>query len=88
MYLYVRVLAVVKRCVRSSIGLLLSHKYWEIIIRHFAFFFKLTYCIVILHSQRGMGMLCGLFTLGLLHEYGSIHAQGEGEGKEAERPKV
>lgn len=35
-------------------------------------------------------MLCGLFTLGLLHEYGSIHAQGEGEGKgkEAERPKV
>ena len=26
MYLYVRVLAVVKRCVRSSIGLLLSHK--------------------------------------------------------------
>lgn len=26
-------------------------------------------------------MLCRLFTLGLLHEYGSIHAQGEGRGR-------
>jgi len=88
MYLYVRVLAVVKRCVRSSIGLLLSYKLLGNIIRLFAFFFKLTYCIVILHSQCSMGMLCGLVTLGLLHKYGSTHAQGEGEGKEAERPKV
>ena len=57
-------------------------------VRHFAFFFKLTYCIVILHSQCSVGMLCGLFTLGLRHKCGSTHVQGEWEEKEADRPKV